>query len=176
MRGAARRALNVSCILSIFLAGEKDCICRILRKVEPRDCLLIGFLPTVRDEKYLYIVLAIMTPQPWNAPVNNMELVSRVFSIERIVDNAVWIGALTTNLSGLFVKYVMGGSEPAFERLQCVFFGELQQKGDQRHSNWDPVSSLAEVNSAWIVIEGNIKLSDARERMHHAGVRKFFSL
>ena len=117
-----------------------------------------------------------MTPKPRNAPVDNMEFVSSVFSVEWIMDNAVWIDALTTNLSGLFVKYVMGRSETSFERLQIVFFGALQQKGHQRHSNWDSIGSLAEIDGARIIVEGDIKLSDAREWVHDAGVRKFFSL
>jgi hypothetical protein len=103
--------------LSTFLAGKKDRIRGILRKVKSLYCGLIGFLPTVRDEKHIYIVFAIMTSEPRGFPIEDMKFVPSIFPVKRVMDDAIWVGTLTANLSGLLVKCVMSGSESALEGL-----------------------------------------------------------
>ena len=77
----------------------------------------IGFLPTVRDEKYINIVFAIMTSEPRGFAIEDMKFVPCIYTVKRVVDDAIWVSALTANLSRLLVKYVMCGTEPTLERL-----------------------------------------------------------
>src|ERR1700682_1695954 len=100
---------------------------------KPREVgfIMLGFL--ARDHEIGDVGLAIETSQP--PSVDQMEPVARIFSVQRIMDDAVLVGAAYADIVRLIVDRMIIRLEASGIAPQRGIAGNSENERNQRHAD-----------------------------------------
>src|SRR5258706_577073 len=104
--------------------------------------IMLRFL--VGDDELFDVRLAVKASEPLDVRVDDVEAVAGMLSFQRIVNDAVLVGAADAQSVRLIVDEMIPTSETAAIFLQRAAAVETQAERDQRHAERNAVGRLAE--------------------------------
>src|SRR6476646_8571239 len=105
-----------------------------------------------------------------------MEAVARIFPVQRIVDDAVWIGAGDADIVRLIVDRMVVGLESGGISLQRRSTGNSENECDQRHADRHAEGSLAEIGGSAVAVQRDVELADTGQGMQQTGLGELLVL
>src|SRR3981081_2187196 len=132
--------------------------------------VMLRFL--IGDDEPLYIRLAVKASKPLDVCINDVEAIAGMFSFQRIVNDAVPVGAADSQSVRLIVGEMIRASKAAVIFLQRTAAIQAQDERDQRHTDRNAVGGLAEIGCPPVAVERDVEFADARQGMQQACLGK----